>query len=102
MATRDDRTEGYSAGEEGELEFVNDDEESDEQLEDEILQADGYREAGRFGTTAAEERRGEPLSQRLSEEEPDVLDLDRDATDARRGNRLGPESAAVHPIDDDE
>jgi hypothetical protein len=33
---------------------------------------EGWSEADRFGMTAREEREGEPLDQRLAEEEPDV------------------------------
>jgi hypothetical protein len=35
---------------------------------------DGYRGCRQFGTTAAEEARGQSLDQRLAEEEPDLLD----------------------------
>jgi len=37
-----------------------------------VAAADRWAGANRFGTTAAEERSGESLEQRLSEEEPDV------------------------------
>ncbi len=37
-----------------------------------IEESDDYLAADRFGTTAAEEREGESLDQRLAEEEPDV------------------------------
>lgn len=34
---------------------------------------DGWSEADKFGTTAREEREGESLDEKLSEEEPDVM-----------------------------
>jgi uncharacterized protein DUF5709 len=51
--------------------------------------SDRWAGANRFGTTAAEERQGESLDQRLSEEEPDfgaedVTDTDEDES-TRRG-----------------
>ncbi|GAA2167881.1 MULTISPECIES: hypothetical protein [Glycomyces] len=54
------------------FEFVDDDEETDEELEEEILDATDYAEADRFGMTADEERRGAPLSAELAAEEPEV------------------------------
>ena len=50
---------------------------------------DGYRGSLRFGTTAAEESRGESLDQLLAEEEPDAVadaaeDLDWDDRSPRR------------------
>jgi hypothetical protein len=52
--------------------FVDDDEETDEELEEEILDATDYAEADRFGMTADEERRGAPLAAELAAEEPEV------------------------------
>jgi len=65
-------------------------------VEDTILDGDGdntgdagdrYRGSLRFGTTAAEESRGQSLDQLLAEEEPDALDDDaaddNDAADDR-------------------
>lgn len=54
--------------------FVDDGEETDEELEEEILDANGYLEADRFGMTADEERRGAPLDTELAAEEPEVWD----------------------------
>ena len=50
---------------------------------------DQYRGSRRFGTTAAEEARGQSLSQRLAEEEPDAVEdgPDPDSSDDRRERR---------------
>ena len=50
---------------------LNDDRVSDP-LDVGIAPADRWHGANRFGTTAAEQRAGEPLDLRLAEEEPDV------------------------------
>ena len=50
---------------------LNDDRVSDP-LDVGISPADRWHGANRFGTTAAEQRAGEPLDLRLAEEEPDV------------------------------
>jgi hypothetical protein len=57
------------------FEFVDDDdkeEEGDEELESDMLDARDYAEADRFGMTADEERRGAPLAAELAAEEPEV------------------------------
>lgn len=50
---------------------------SDELLNDDgdivVDPPEGWSEADKFGMTAREEREGESLDQRLSEEEPDVI-----------------------------
>jgi hypothetical protein len=50
---------------------------------------DQYRGCGRFGTTAAEEARGQSLDQRLAEEEPDPVENGREPewSDDRRQRR---------------
>jgi len=60
-----------SAGEQETFGFIDDEEENEESLEEDILDADDYREADRYGMTADEERRGTPLSVELAGEEPD-------------------------------
>jgi hypothetical protein len=49
-----------------------DDDAVDDPLDVGIEAADHWSGANRFGTTAAEERQGESLDERLSEEEPDI------------------------------
>lgn len=67
----DDST-AYAQDEEEPFGFVDDDEEEDEELEEEILDAEDYAAADRFGMTEAEERRGPSLDLELSAEEPEV------------------------------
>ena len=58
-----------------------------------IAPADRWSGANRFGTTAAEQRQGESLDQRLAEEEPDVsLSEDDDDEDEDELNRRGYEA----------
>jgi hypothetical protein len=76
--------------------------------------ADRYAGADRFGTTPAEERQGESLDQRLSEEVPDVGpyagdgDSDEDELTRRgyeqdpRAGRLVAEDEGLGPDEDDE
>lgn len=68
---------------------------------------EGYRGATRFGTTSAEERRGESLDQLLAEEEPEVgpdepwTDEDDPSDDDRtwepRSGRLVAPDEGAHP-----
>lgn len=76
------------------FEFVDDDEEGDEELEEEILDANDYREADRFGTTPAEESRGAPLDTELAAEEPEVWD---DQDEQRPGDPVPDEPSEPEP-----
>ncbi|MCH7229273.1 hypothetical protein L0U85_00090 [Glycomyces sp. L485] len=67
---RDDR-KPYSDDEKETFGYIDDEEESEESLEDEILDAEDYQGADRYGTTPAEEQLGVPLDEGLAEEEPD-------------------------------
>lgn len=67
----DDR-EPYSNDDKDAFEWIDDMEQSEQPVEEEILDADDYKAADRYGTTPAEERRGVPLDVELSEERPDV------------------------------
>lgn len=73
----------------------------DDPLDVGIEAADHWSGANRFGTTAAEERQGESLDERLSEEEPDVDpyaeengDEDEDES-TRRGYEAEPRSGRL-------
>lgn len=61
------------------------------------------RAIGRFGETAEEERRGESLDQRLTQEVPDVWDdddgdepIDLDQVGGRRAGRLSVDDTGAH------
>ncbi|SDD55576.1 hypothetical protein [Glycomyces harbinensis] len=69
-----DQNTPYAAGEQETFGFIDDEEENEESLEDDILNAEGYREAAAFGMTPEEERRGPSLDEELAAEEPDVAD----------------------------
>lgn len=64
--------EPYDDAESETFGFVEDEEVTGEELEDDILDAEGYQAADGFGTTPEEERRGPPLDEELDAEEPDV------------------------------
>lgn len=64
--------EPYSTDDEDVFEWIDDMEQSEQPVEEEILDAEDYRAADRYGTTPAEERRGVPLDEELADEEPDV------------------------------
>lgn len=67
-----DESKAYAQGEEEPFGFLDDGEEEGEELEEEILDADDYAEADRFGMTPAEEGRGASLDTELSAEELEV------------------------------
>lgn len=67
----DDR-QPYSADEKDVFEWIDDMEQSEQPVKDDILEAEDYKGANRYGTTPAEERRGVPLEEYLADEEPDV------------------------------
>jgi hypothetical protein len=81
-----------------------DDDAVDDPLDTGIAAADHWAGANRFGTTAAEERRGESLDERLSEEEPDIDPYAEPVDDedelTRRGD--GTEPRAGRLVADDE
>ncbi|GAA4893562.1 hypothetical protein LX16_1815 [Stackebrandtia albiflava] len=56
------------------MDIVDDDAISEDELEDEILLADGYRAANSYGTTPEEAREGESLDRQLAAERPDTPD----------------------------
>ncbi|GAB3655385.1 hypothetical protein [Glycomyces tarimensis] len=66
----DDR-EPYSAHEKDSFEWIDDEKQTEEPVEEEILSMEDYKGADRHGTTPAEERRGVPLDEALAEERPD-------------------------------
>jgi len=66
-----DNNELYTAGEQETFGYIDDEEENEESLEDDILDADDYQEADRDGMTPAEERRGASLEEELAAEVPD-------------------------------
>ena len=70
---QEDADDGYVVEDEGVLDSA-DTLEADlgDPLDSGVEAADDWSGADRFGTTAAEERRGESLDERLSEEEPDI------------------------------
>ena len=69
-----------------------------------IAAADHWSGANRFGTTAAEEWRGESLDERLAEEEPDIDPYAESAEDedelTRRGDQTDPRAGRL--VADDE
>ena len=70
-----------------------------EPLDTGVAAADHWVGANRFGTTAAEEARGEPLDMRLAEEEPDIdpyaeSDADEDEI-SRRGYETEPRAGRL-------
>jgi hypothetical protein len=62
----------YSAEDQDAFSYIDDEEQSEEPVEDAILDAEGYRAADAYGTTPAEERRGVPLEEQLAAEEPET------------------------------
>lgn len=58
-------------------EQLDEDELATDPLEGGMEPPDDWSGADRFGTTQREQRTGEPLDERLAEEEPDVFDEDR-------------------------
>jgi protease I len=67
-------------------EQLDEDELATDPLEQGAEPADGWSGADRFGTTPREQRSGEPLAERLREEEPDVHDETR--TEGRLSGRV--------------
>ncbi|MDA1361327.1 hypothetical protein O1R50_16980 [Glycomyces luteolus] len=67
-----DENAAYTQGEDEPFGFIDDDEEEGEEVEEDILDADDYAEADRFGMTPQEEGRGTPLGLELSAEEAEV------------------------------
>jgi hypothetical protein len=63
-----------------------------EPLDTGVAAADHWAGANRFGTTAAEEARGEPLDMRLAEEEPDIDPYAESAEDEDEISRRGYET----------
>ncbi|SHM93768.1 DUF5709 domain-containing protein [Cryptosporangium aurantiacum] len=64
---------------------------------------DRYRASDRFGTTAAEQARGESLDQLLAEEEPDVsADFDDEDEDAPADLGSSPQQRAGRLVEPDE
>jgi hypothetical protein len=89
---------------------LDDDDLSSDVLDTGIAAPDHYAGANRFGTTLSEQRQGESLDQRLSEEEPDIgpdeawTDEDRESDDGderspRTGRLVAPDEGA-HPDDE--
>ena len=76
-----------------------DDDAVEDPLDTGIAPADGWSGANRFGTTAAEQRAGESLDQRLAEEDPDLdpgTDRSEDEDDLiRRGYETEPRSGRL-------
>ncbi|RRR99574.1 hypothetical protein [Glycomyces terrestris] len=66
-----DRNTTYDASEQETFGWVDDEEQNEEGLEEDILDARDYREADRFGMTPEEERRGSPLADQLAAEVPE-------------------------------
>lgn len=69
-------------------ESVDSDELRNNDGDDVVEPPEGWRESDKFGTTPREEREGEPLTERLAEEAPDV------------GSDLAEESEGIFPPDD--
>lgn len=62
----------YSADDQETFGVYDDETPDDQALEDDILSAEDYRAADRYGTTPAEEQRGTPLEEQLASEEPET------------------------------
>ena len=70
---QEDADDGYVVEDDGVLDSSDTlDDDLVDPLDTGVAAADRWAGANRFGTTAAEERQGESLDERLSEEEPDV------------------------------
>jgi hypothetical protein len=70
---QEDADDGYVVEDDGVLETSDSlDDDLAEPLDTGVAAADHWAGANRFGTTAAEEARGESLDMRLAEEEPDI------------------------------
>ena len=65
--------EPYSTDDKDAFEWIDDMEQSEQPVEEAILDADDYEGADRYGTTPAEERRGVPLAEELAAEEPELI-----------------------------
>ena len=62
----------YSADEQDTFGQYDDEEPDEQRLEDDILAAEDYVAADRYGTTPAEEQRGTPLEEQLAAEQPET------------------------------
>jgi hypothetical protein len=70
---QEDADDGYVVEDEGVLDSTDTlDDDSGDPLDQGVEAADHWAGADHFGTTAAEERQGESLDERLAEEEPDI------------------------------
>jgi hypothetical protein len=70
---QEDADDGYVVEDDGVLDSSDTlDDDLVDPLDTGVAAADRWAGANRFGTTAAEERQGESLDERLSEEEPDI------------------------------
>jgi hypothetical protein len=67
-----DQNTPFTAAEQDAFSFIDDEEQTEEPIEDGILDADGYQEAADYGMTPEEQRRGASLDRELAAEVPDV------------------------------
>lgn len=67
-----DQNTPFTAAEQDAFSFIDDEEQNEEPIEEDILDAEGYREADDYGMTPEEQRRGPSLDEELAAEEPDV------------------------------
>ena len=90
---QEDADDGYVVEDDGVLETSDSlDDDLAEPLDTGVAAADHWAGANRFGTTAAEEARGESLDMRLAEEEPDIDPYAEPAEDEDEILRRGYES----------
>ncbi|WP_168801486.1 hypothetical protein [Glycomyces buryatensis] len=87
----------YSAAEEETFGHVDDERDNEESLEQEILEAEGYKGADRHGTTPAEEQLGVSLDEALEDEEPDELG---EAVTDSWGEGPDPQAGELHDQED--
>jgi hypothetical protein len=99
-SAQEDADDGYVVEDDGVLDRSDSlDDDLAEPLDTGVAAADHWAGANRFGTTAAEEARGESLDARLAEEEPDI-DPYAEPTDdedelSRRGYETEPRSGRL-------
>ena len=92
-STQEDADDGYVVEDDGVLDTSDTlDDDLAEPLDTGVAAADRWAGANRFGTTAAEEARGEPLDMRLAEEEPDIDPYAEPAEDEDEISRRGYET----------
>ena len=104
-SAQEDADDGYVVEDDGVLDSSDSlDDDVVDPLDTGVAVADRWAGANRYGTSAAEERQGESLDQRLHEEEPDTdpcAEVEDDEDDiARRGYE--PEPRAGRLVADDE